>query len=371
MGYRTKGVIDKLFEREEIMYHFKNRVSEESRMSDVYNFCKKDLKFFKNYYKNEKVNGKTASISSYDLYVLYDSEEEKNVKKHIYYLEMNKNGSTMKEEKMFKEGNLLIFEDFNIFIYIKLYFLPDMFEPNQQKDISDVLKPVFKLCDGEERDIYDINRNKIVRYKSKTIETGTYSPHEVFSNTLPHLINFQSLYKNDRIDDEPATKTTYTSNIVGDNIVRTLYYVETDKNGVNTYQSRPYEVINETINAPYKLHIKIGVYCCPDEQISNENLRSLEEDVEELTRELEILTIQRELLLATQREELLITKICRKEDKCCICKDKPSNILFYNCAHLCVCEECNNGLVAHHNLETGPLKCPMCRKEQTSCRIKM
>ena len=51
-----------------------------------------------------------------------------------------------------------------------------------------------------------------------------------------------------------------------------------------------------------------------------------------------------------------------KEDECVICLTNPPNILFCNCGHLCVCEECSK---TGESLE----KCPICKTENTNLRI--
>ena len=51
-----------------------------------------------------------------------------------------------------------------------------------------------------------------------------------------------------------------------------------------------------------------------------------------------------------------------KEDVCVICLTNPSNILFCNCGHLCVCEECSK---TGESLE----KCPICKTENINLRI--
>ena len=51
-----------------------------------------------------------------------------------------------------------------------------------------------------------------------------------------------------------------------------------------------------------------------------------------------------------------------KEDDCVICLTNPPNILFCNCGHLCVCEECSK---TGESLE----KCPICKTENTNLRI--
>ena len=378
IDYTKESCIDELFKSKIIKYKYKNMLYDEYYMSDVYNFCKNDIKYFKNFYKNEKLNGVLISISSYDLYVVYENEEDEDetmVTKQLYYLQVDKYGTKLKEEKMFLEEDCEIPTAFEIYILIELYTLPLSFP---QKQIQDVLKPVFKLCDEEERDIYEPIPNKIIKYKSKTIETGNNTAHEIFTQTLYHLINFQCLYKNDRIDDIPATTTTYTLEVVGDDLHRVLYHVEIDKDGVTTRESKPYEIISESINAPYKLYINIGIYCHPGEQEENleETVNRLVEErinriaqnaVNERTRWLE--EQAQEAARRPRAEDLRVNIRSTREDMCCVCLTKPPNVIFSNCGHLCLCEECNDRLNDNHNFEEGNLKCPMCRTEVSQKRI--
>ena len=382
IDYTKESCIDELFKSKIIKYKYKNMLYDEYYMSDVYNFCKNDIKYFKNFYKNEKLNGVPISISSYDLYVVYEEEEgETCVTKHIFYLQVDKNGATIKKEKFFVEEDCEIPDAFEIYILIELYTLPLSFP---QKQIQDVLKPVFELCDEERRDIYEPIPNKIIKYKSKTIETGNNTPHEIFTQTLSHLINFQYLYKNDRIDDIPATTTTYTLEVVGGNLHRVLYHVEIDKDGVTMRESMPYEVIPSPINAPYKLYILIGIYCHPeeqevnqlDEEAINETVNRLVEErinqiaqnaVNERTRWLEEQV--QEAARRPRAEDLRVNIRSTREDMCCVCLTKPPNVIFSNCGHLCLCEECNDRLNDNHNFEEGNLKCPMCRTEVSQKRI--
>ena len=361
-----------------IKYKYKAEIWEESTMRMVYDFCKKDLKDFKESFKNGEVNGKPISISSYDLYVEHEDEDEEIVFTHIYHEQIDKNGVVLTKKKMFIEEDFIIQSNYFIYIIIELHALPNIFVVNQQKEIQNVLKPVFKLCDEEGRDIYEPIPNKIIRYKSKTIKTGNNTAHEIFTQTLFHLINFQCLYKNDRIDDIPATTTTYTLEVVGDDLHRVLYHVEIDKDGVTTRESKPYEIISESINAPYKVYIKIGIYCHPGEQEENleETVNRLVEErinqiaqnaVNERTRWLE--EQAQEAARRPRAEDLRVNIRSTREDMCCVCLAKPPNVMFSNCGHLCLCEECNDRLNGNHNFEVGNLKCPMCRTEVTQKRI--
>ena len=414
----TKSCIDEQFRSQRIKYNYRTICYPDSLMSEVYNFCKKDIKSIKNYHKNEKLNGIPISISTYDLYVVYENEEEEDedekfVTKHIYYLQVGKNGTKLKEKKIFLEEDYNIQVDYDIYLLVELYLVPPSLVPRPQKELSDVLEPVFKLCEGEEIDIYEPIPNKIIRYKSKTIETGSHTPYDIFNYTLPHLINFHCLYKNDQIDEAPTTVTTYTIIIIGDDIYRTLYYKEIDRNGETMREVKYYEVFNDEIfNAPYKIHIKIGVYCCPEEQAVNqldervnqlveealdervhqlieeaveerinqlaqnavnERTRWLEEQARESVTLLEVRARRlREEIKRLERptvEDLQLNVISTREDMCCVCLTKPPNVMFSNCGHLCLCEECNDRLNNNHNFEVGNLKCPMCRTKVTQKRI--
>ena len=71
------------------------------------------------------------------------------------------------------------------------------------------------------------------------------------------------------------------------------------------------------------------------------------------------------------KEDLKNNIKCTKEETCCVCLSSPSKVLFPDCGHLCLCEECNNSLTTNHNFEVGNLKCPMCRTEVSQQRIIM
>ena len=393
----TDNINKKFSKSRLIKYKFRAEIWDESTIRMVYDFCKKDLKSFKNTYKNSTVNDEPVLTSCYDLYIEHEDEDEEIVFTHIYHEQIDKNGVTLTKKKMFIEEDFTIQSNYFIYIIIELHALPGIFDANQQKEIHDVLKPVFKLCGGEERDIYEPIPNKIIRYKSKTIETGNSTPQEIFNQTLPHLIIFQCLYKNDRIDDTPASTTTYTVEVVGDELHRVLYHGELDKNGVITRESKPYEVISLSINAPYKVYIVIGIYCHPEEQEENleervnrlveerinqlgqnavnERTRWLEEQAQDTVTLLEMRArrLRKEIkrLERPRAEDLQINIRSTKEDMCCVCLAKPPNLMFSNCGHLCLCEECNDRLNSNHNFEAGNLKCPMCRTEVSQQRIIM
>ena len=51
-----------------------------------------------------------------------------------------------------------------------------------------------------------------------------------------------------------------------------------------------------------------------------------------------------------------------KEDNCVICLTNPPNILYCNCGHQVLCEECSKKVESLEN-------CPICKTENTILRI--
>ena len=74
---------------------------------------------------------------------------------------------------------------------------------------------------------------------------------------------------------------------------------------------------------------------------------SIEEELNGVT-----LTVVKVELLKEFKEQRIINIQSYKEDKCVICLDTKPNILFCNCGHLVVCEEC------YKVMEVS--KCPKC-----------
>ena len=169
------------FRSKRIKYKYKKIIYSGVNMQDVYEFFKEDIIFFTNFYKKEVLN--------IDLNILYEDEDETIITKNIYHLQVDSYGKKICEEKNFLENRNYIVENFDVYIIIERY--PLNFP---QKEINDILQPTFKLYGGEER-ILDYMPNKTIKYKTKTIETGNDEPQKIFSQTLPHLINFQCLYK--------------------------------------------------------------------------------------------------------------------------------------------------------------------------------
>ena len=62
-----------------------------------------------------------------------------------------------------------------------------------------------------------------------------------------------------------------------------------------------------------------------------------------------------------EEEQIKAIKSIFKSDECIICLNKPPNILFCNCRHICICDKCD---------ETNPSKiCPTCKTYNSIKRI--
>ena len=67
-------------------------------------------------------------------------------------------------------------------------------------------------------------------------------------------------------------------------------------------------------------------------------------------------------LFHNNKKKIINAENIFKEDEGVICLTNPPNILFCNCGHLCVCEECSK---TGESLE----KCPICKTGNTNLRI--
>ena len=90
-------------------------------------------------------------------------------------------------------------------------------------------------------------------------------------------------------------------------------------------------------------------------------MQQVEEDRQTEIEELEFRIQQLKTELDILKTNTKNNKKCKKEETCCICLSSPSNILFTNCGHLCICENCDNKL--------SEAKCPLCRTKVTQQKI--
>ena len=344
---------DNYFSTEIILLKHKQTFTDEFYISEIYKFCKKDLKFFIDFYK------KYATFSNFTIYVSFGQE-----KQNVYHISIDDHGAILSKNKFYFYNDVVIYSTFNIFISIEQYKLPLNIYP--KNGLETILSPTFELCNEERRQSGSV-QIRTIKLKSKTVETGIYSTFLIYAKTLQHIINLQCLYKQDRIDDLIATKTTYTLELKSENNSFVLYHVEINKDGDTLHESKPY-IIFPSIKAPFKLLIFINVHCDPAE-ISRQ--RWLEEQAEEdiATLEVRLRNIRNELETVRNTINLKSNRKCTKEETCCICLSSPSRILFPDCGHLCICENCNNNLTNNTDFDEDDLKCPLCRTIVTLPRI--
>ena len=221
--------------------------TDEFNLSEVYNFCKKDIKNFINFYKS------VSTFSNYSLFVSYEQE-----KQNVYHISIDYMGAILKKEKYFLFEDITLQFSFNINIIIELYNFP-LLNIYPKNTLEVCLSPTFELCNEERRESGSV-QIKTIKFKSKTIETGIYSTEEIYNKTLQHIINLQCLYKQDRIDDLIATKTTYTLKL-NSNV---LYHVEINTKGETLYESKQFHTLT-TVSSPFKLFIFISIHHDPGE----------------------------------------------------------------------------------------------------------
>ena len=317
------------FNSKKQVYKYFHTQDDEYTYSEVYDY-------FKQYIKNLKI---TNSFTIIYLYTIQNNIKHQIFSKIIY-------GNTIRKDK-FTE-NKTIPPPFEVFISIETYNVPISFSQNTLKK---ALRPTFKLKREHRPITFDDTIEKKLYFLTKSIEHGT--PEEIFNLSLPYIINFQCLYKKDRIYNLPVTKSIYEIITTGNNTNECLYYIEIDTEG-DTIEERTFNI---TITTPYKILIKITLVHDPHFIQQTEDDRQSE--LEEL--EFRLQQIKNELEALKNNNDLKTNKKCTKEETCCICLSTPSNILFPDCGHLCICENCNNNLIE--------LKCPMCRTVVTHQKI--
>ena len=355
--YKMENVIktshNNHFSTESMEFKHRRTFNDEFYLSEVYDFCKKDIKFIKNFYK------KFATFSNYTLFVTYEEE-----KQNVFHISLDYMGAILKKEKYFLYEDISLQSTFNICISVELYNLPLNIYPKNTLELC--LSPTFELCDEERRETGSV-QIKTIKFKTKTIETGIYSTEEIYNKTLQHIVNLQCLYKHDRIDDLQATKTTYTLELNSDDNTFVLYHVEINTEGETLHESKPFRMF-PIASSPFKLFIFINIYVDPAE---TSRQRWLEEQAENAVNDLEfrLQNLRKEIEAVRNATDLKTNTKCTKEETCCVCLSSPTKVLFPDCGHLCICEECNNSLTTNHDFDEEDFKCPMCRTKVSLPRI--
>ena len=333
------------FNSKKQVYKYIYTFEDEFYYSDVYNFCKKYIQELKHICSN--------SFTSISLYAL-----QNEFKHQIFYISFDAAGNTIKKEK-FNEDTT-IFSPFDIYILVETFNIPLNFSQNT---VEKVLRPTFKLKREHRPRTFDGTIEKKLYFYTTSIEHGNKTPEEIYNLSLPYIINFQCIYKKDTIDAIPITKSTYEITVTGITVNKTLYYCEIDTEGDTLNERRIYQNINPRLQTPYKILLTITLIHDPQMLVVEDDDTQLELD----TLEFRLRSLNQQL--ETFRNRINIRKSntkCMKEETCCVCLSNPSNILFPDCGHLCICEKCDNNIT---NLEEEQLKCPLCRTIATLPRI--
>ena len=302
---------------------------DEFSYSEVYEFSKQ--------YINQLTNLFSNTCKTISLYVIQNDD----IKHQIYYLSTDELGNKIKKEK-FTE-NIEILPPFDIYFQVETINIPIQFTANTPQK---VLRPTFKIKREYRPRKYDGTTEKRLYLYSKRIESGDQTKEEVYNLCIPYLTNFQCLYKKDTIDDEQITKSCYEISLSNKTDNTAIYYCEINSEGDYLEEVKIYERLNPRIQKPYK--IQLTIYLIYDPQQQQEMEYNTQTEIEEL--ELRLTNLKHDL--EAYQNKAKTTNKCVKEETCCICLTKPSNIIFTDCGHICVCENCNK------NIE---LKCPLCR----------
>ena len=302
-----------------------------STQNDPYTY-EEVYKYFKQYTK------KISTINTFNkisLYAIHNNIKHKLFSKIIY-------GNTIKKDK-FAE-NKTISPPFEVFISLEIYNIPVSF---QQNTLKKALRPTFKFSYSFNPTRYNGTIEQQLFFYSQTIYDGTIE--EIYNLSFPHIHNFQCIYKNYSVEDEEVTKTIYELFVVtGNSIDDCLYLCEINTEG-DILEENKY---NANIPPVYKLLIKVTLIHDPEFIQQTEEYRRSE--IEEL--ELRI-----ENLISRLDTDIDTNKKCTKEETCCICLSAPTNIIFTNCGHMCICGNCDKNLT----------KCPLCRTTITKQKMEI
>ena len=309
--------------------------------------CSEVYKFVKQYI-NHLTNILTNTCKTISVFTC----QSNGVRQQIFYLSTDDLSNTIKKEK-FTEDILLI-SPFDIYFQVETINIPLRFTANTPQKI---LRPTFKIKREYRPRTYDGTVEKRLYFYTKRIESGDQTKEEVYNLCIPYLTNFQCLYKKDRIDGDQITKSCYEISILlNNNENEAIYYSEIDTEGDYLYEAKIYENLTETrIRLPYK--IQLTIYLIYDPRHQQEIELDTQTEIEEL--ELRLTNLKNDLVAYQNKAKT--TNKCTREETCCICLTNPSNIIFTDCRHICICELCNKNIIE--------LKCPLCRTLITQPRL--
>ena len=321
--------------RKRIYKFFKTFTDDEFSYSDVLTYFKEYIFHLQNLFTN--------SYKSIILYVI-----RKDVYHQILLVSKDTQNNTIKREKFGED--LTINSPFEVFIQVESINIPIQFSTNTPEK---VLKPTFKLKEECYPRIFEQIEEKRLYFYTKYIEKSHQTKKEIYKLCIPFLINFQSLYKRERINNNLITKSCYELCLKNKTEEEAIYYCEIDNEGEYIYEVKIYENSNPSISYRYKIKLTITLIYDP----SQESDSDIEPEIDNLRVRLQDLSNE----LEAYQNRSKVTNKCVKSDTCCICLSNPSNIIFTDCGHLCICDSCNEKLTE--------LKCPICRTEITQPRL--
>ena len=204
--------------------------------------------------------------------------------------------------------------------------------------LKDMFKSPFKLISEETNELLNPIPNKIFTFKTSTIRDTT-TKAEIFNAVKKDLDAIKKKYKNYIIDDTPSTESVYKVNIgIHENDgITTKDICRVSVNHISNAAMWVTKIMDEP-EVKGEFFIAILVILTAFQNTENDSDSDFMED----------------------EEEYKIRKT-KREDECVICCKNPSNILYTECLHMVVCNECD---------ATGNLsKCPFCRKKIKNQRI--
>ena len=319
-------------------YKYFNTFNEPFTCSDVYRFTK------------QYINHLTSIFSNTCKNISVFTTQNNGIKHQIFYLSTDELDNTIKKEKFTEDID--INPPFDIYIQVETINIPIRFTLNTPRK---VLRPTFKIKREYRPRTYDGTVEKRLYFYTKRIESGDQTNEEVYNLCIPYLTNFQCLYKKDRIDGDQITKSCYEISLLSESDNKAIYYCEINTEGDYLDEVKIYERLNPRIRKPYKIQLIIYLIYNPLQQHDMEY--DTQTEIEEL--ELRLHNLNRDLEAYRNRSNE--TNKCIKSDTCCICLTSPSNIIFTDCGHMCICDSCNENIIE--------LKCPLCRTLITQPRL--
>ena len=306
--------------------------------SNVYEFSKQYINYLTHLFSN--------SCKTISLYVIQNND----IKHQIFYLTTDELDNTIKKEKFNEDIEIL--PPFDIYFQVETINIPIQFASNTPKK---VLRPTFKIKRDYTPRTYDGTVEKRLYFYTKRIESAFQTKEEVYNLCIPYLTNFQCLYKKDRINGNQITKSCYEISLSSKTENESIYYCEIDTDGDYIEEVKIYERLNPIIRKPYKIQLTISLIYDP--QIQHETEYDTQTEIEEL--QLRLHNLRNDL--EAYQDKAKTTNKCTREETCCICLTNPSNIIFTDCGHICICELCNKNI--------KELKCPLCRTSATQPRL--